>query len=218
MGGFNSGRRRVATWANVHEVLSLNVNHLRRQGCLRPGWLGALECRSPQGTVTARIGLCADRTHLWVTCGLPGGQPGIQFPLEIVWRGCRFGGRRPYFRCPLSREGGCYRAVTRLYWTGSAFRCRRCARLSYACQNQSALDRTLDRALRLRARLGPLVPGTGHLFEPEWDMPPRPKRMWRQTYQRRVRQLAKAEIAANAAYRAVALRVLATNDHHHRRG
>ncbi len=51
---------------------------------------------------------------------------------------CRFGGRRYYFQCPLSRNGVfCNRRVGVVYLCGKWFGCRRCHDLAYESQQHS---------------------------------------------------------------------------------
>jgi hypothetical protein len=71
----------------------------------------------------------------------------------------------------------CGRRVAKLYGPGRYFVCRHCNRLSYASQNESALDRALRSANKIRQRLGG-DPGLASQF------PARPKGMWRRTYDR----------------------------------
>jgi hypothetical protein len=68
--------------------------------------------------------------------------------LEIVRAPCRFGGSRPFFVC------ACERRTVKLFAAGTYFRCRRCYRLAYACQNEDALDRARRRAVKSRRRIG----------------------------------------------------------------
>jgi hypothetical protein len=68
---------------------------------------------------------------------------------EIEWRSitqklqldtvpCKFGGKRWYFRCNLSKNGVyCGRRVAKLYTFGDYFGCRYCADLTYESCNES---------------------------------------------------------------------------------
>jgi hypothetical protein len=113
--------------------------------------------------------------------------------VRIVRVPCRFGGARPYFVCPGVVNGtACGRRVTKLYQPGRRFLCRHCHRLANASQSEDALDRTLRRANKLRQRLGG-DPGMMALF------PPRPKGMWRRTFERLREQTLDAEERADTA-------------------
>src|SRR5262249_45943468 len=76
----------------------------------------------------------------------------------------RFGGWRAWFRCP-----GCRQACRVLYGTNS-LRCRKCRGLKYESQYQSSTFRWLDRARKIRRRLGDREPFDGPL-------PPKPRYM-----------------------------------------
>lgn len=107
---------------------------------------------------------------------------------------CRFGGTRPYFICPGVVNGVvCGRRVAKLYGSGRYFLCRHCYRLRHASQSEGAWDRTLRRANKIRQRLGG-DPGLAALF------PPKPKGMWRRTYERLRARTFDAETRAEEAF------------------
>lgn len=59
-----------------------------------------------------------------------------RIPLEAI--PCHFGGKRWYFRCPLTKNGCfCDRRVAFLYEVGDYFGCRHCADLTYESCNES---------------------------------------------------------------------------------
>jgi hypothetical protein len=102
-----------------------------------------------------------------------------QFP--VAWTPCRFGGDRPWFICPVYANGTyCGRQVTKLYHAGRLFACRHCSRLAYASQQESAHERGLLKAQRVRMRLG----GTANMLD---DFPQKPKGMHWRTYERMCR-------------------------------
>lgn len=70
--------------------------------------------------------------------------------IKVTRTSCNYGGTRPWFLCP---RGGCGRRVAILYG-GSDFGCRTCRRLTYPTQRIPPTSRSLDRAQRLRVRLG----------------------------------------------------------------
>jgi hypothetical protein len=99
-----------------------------------------------------------------------------QFP--VAWTPCQFGGDRPWFICSVYANGTyCRRQVTKLYNFGRLFTCRHCSRLAYASQQESAHERGLLKARRIRARLG----GSGNMLD---DFPEKPKGMHWRTYER----------------------------------
>jgi hypothetical protein len=104
-----------------------------------------------------------------------------QMPFRVVWTGGLGGVPRPWWECP-----ACGGRVRILYNRGG-WRCRRCEGLAYPCQLQDAGQRALNRARKIRARLG--ASGSHYIAE----VPPRPPRMHRTTYERLVRELLEAE-------------------------
>ena len=150
------------------------------EGCLRAGWKGSLQWTRDSETV-ASISLRAeqDRLHLTYRMRVGDGEwDDVAETVCIVSVACQFGGSRPYFVCPGDVSGkACGRRVAKLYGPGRYFLCRHCNSLSQASQSEGALDRAFRRGNKIRLRLG----GYPGLVAP---FPPRPKGMWRKTYER----------------------------------
>lgn len=131
--------------------------------------------------------------------------------VRIVRVACRLGGSRPYSICPGVVNGiACGRRVVRLHGPGRYFLCRHCYRLAHASQGEGTWDRTLRRANKIRQRLG----GDSGMAAP---FPPRPKGMWRRTYNRLREQAFEAEMRADEAFAIQAERLLARIDNPKRR-
>lgn len=83
--------------------------------------------------------------------------------IVVEWSACRFGGRRPWWRC------FCDRRAVRLYEGGSGWRCRRCYRLAYLSQRQGEVNRAIERARAIRDRVG-AAPSLAEplMFKPKW--------------------------------------------------
>jgi hypothetical protein len=123
--------------------------------------------------------------------------------VRIVRVPCRYGGTRPYFICPGIVNGtACGRRVTKLYAPGRYFLCRHCYRLAYASQSEDLLNRSVRQANKIKQRLG----GNGGMDSP---FPPRPKGMWRRTYERLREQAVDAEERADNALLPYVVRFLA---------
>ena len=104
--------------------------------------------------------------------------------VSLQRRPCRFGGARAFFCCPR-----CGSFVLSLYLGGGRFTCRACGRLTYASRRERARDRHLRAANKLRSRLGGEAGAVG-------DLPPRPKGMWRRTYDRLSAEIERRENVA----------------------
>lgn len=110
--------------------------------------------------------------------------------IRETWTQYNYGGRRPWFICP---RGGCGRRVAILHG-GTDFGCRTCRRLTYGTQRVPPASRSLDRAQRLRVRLG----GSVDMTQP---FPARPKGMHQLTYMKHAMRAWRAEDKANAETR-----------------
>jgi hypothetical protein len=194
MGGFGSGRPIGLGRVKVEGCRSLDVNRLHREGCLRSEWSGICQW-TRDGERVAWIGLGAefDRLRLTYRVQIGGQWEDVVETVRIVRVGCRFGGARPYFICPGVVSGiACGRRIAKLYGPGRYFLCRHCYCLVHASQSEGGLDRALRRANRVRERLGG-DPGMAAPF------PPRPKGMWRRTYERLHRRTFEIEMRAEEA-------------------
>src|SRR5437764_1480293 len=125
-------------------------------------------------TQVVQVDLRDLKAHGWCLRLLGGYAQRLSEHAVIDWRGRRFtvsltettpqfGGQRFWFRCPQ-----CGRRARILY--SSDFECRPCSQLLHRSTRQTTGDRAIDRAVRLRRRLG----GSGSLLEP---FPPRPAGM-----------------------------------------
>jgi len=135
----------------------------------------AIDVRELQRKTRLRPGLCF--IQKWVRNGAPAGEvfifsqrdaiilvyrarpPGatesriVDLQVPIIWTKCRFGGRRPWFKCLTITNGEvCGRRVAKLY--GPCFACRRCMGLGYASQREIPLRRAGRRAQMIKMRLG----------------------------------------------------------------
>lgn len=193
MGGYGSGRPGWHTKAE--HCRSLDVNRLRRAGALSPGYWGGWEWKR-DGEVVASIGLRASATALHLNyrmSSLPDDQAEVSYSVPLTWVPCTKGGARPYFVCPMSRSGRyCGRRVGKLYQRGRWFACRHCHELAYQSQSEDRHSRLVRRKNKLSARLSPA--GEVDTF------PPRPKGMWRRTYERRLEEIWRLEAEADAAF------------------
>jgi hypothetical protein len=103
----------------------------------------------------------------------------------------------------------CGRRVAKLYGPGRYFLCRHCYRLAHASQSEDAQRRSMRRATKIRQRLG----GNAGTASP---LPPKPKRMWRRTYERLREQAFDAEERADEALLPHLARLLARTNNRKR--
>jgi hypothetical protein len=192
---------------------TIDVNWLHREGCLRPGWAGHLRWTCDGEEFAAiKLHAKADGLHLTYRVRDCGEWENVAETVRIVRLPCRFGGARPYFICPgVVNDVTCGRRVAKLYGPGRYFLCRHCYRSAQASQREGAWDRKLRRASNIRQRLGG-DPDTAAPF------PPKPKRMWRRTYERLREQAMAAEMAADEAFMLCIERALARIDNPKPRG
>ena len=180
MGGRGSGRSRSLDLMTTESLPELDVNWMRRQGCLTYGWCGRLEWASRNRTV-ASVGMRLRRSQLWVEEEIIEGDRRVYRPsqvINLVHANCNFGGIRHFFVCGGVVSGAaCRRRTTKLYFGKQGFLCRNCYGLRYPSQHEDELERALRRAQDLREHLG---------ASPRWrePLPKRPKGMWRRTYNR----------------------------------
>ena len=140
------------------------------RGILGSGKSKAENYRSVDIRQIARTGgLMPDSARLWTA--------GASFTVE--WTPCRFGGRRPWFLCPVCR----YNAAI-LYAAGDTWACRKCLGLSYASQSECALIRVHNRLVKIENRLEKSKYG---------ESCGRPKGMHRRTYARLMAERAHTE-------------------------
>ena len=124
MGGSGSGRPSGSGRDTVECCRSIDVNELRRAGCLRAGRIGIWEW-TQEGERVGWINLRAehDRLHLTYRVQFGGGEwRDVAETVRIVRVPCRFGRARPYFVCPGASDGiACGRRVAQLHGPGRYF-------------------------------------------------------------------------------------------------
>jgi hypothetical protein len=170
MGGFGSGR-----WTeklSTHDMQGLHILHLHRRGLLEHGQ--EFECQRQHSPVVASIRIAVSRDGAAVThheAAPTSEQPPLRYTVPIDWSACRFGGQRPWWRCPAV---GCERRVAVLY-IGRVLACRHCYSLTYRSRREAPDGRASRRADVIRRQLG-WPPGIAN------GLGPRPKGMHRETF------------------------------------
>ncbi len=192
MGGMGSGGWNATRRPTTGDCIRLCVNRLNKRGALSGRWQANLAW-DRGGEHVGDILVTSTDTGIKVTYHYSAsGGPWVkqEEDISVVWEACRFGGRRPFFRCPRCRQ-----RCLHLYILGRSL-CRTCCGLTYPSQRQRRADRTQRRADKIRLRLG---------GETGWySVPSRPKGMHHRTYRRLVKEIDAAdETFSRHAFRAL---------------
>lgn len=153
MGGSGSGRKWHYDAKNTtNNLWALDIRELNREKLLVPGasivsrWL-----RNDEEMASINLKIEEDRIVLSY-CRKKNDSEWdvIKYDVLLDWTLCNYGGRRPWFRCPVS---GCGRRVAILYG-GSIYACRRCHKLVYGSQREDLAGLNRMKADKIRKRLG----------------------------------------------------------------
>jgi hypothetical protein len=182
-------RHRSYSTPKVEEWRPIDLADLRRWRMLDPtkiaktGKIPAITWKTPERV--HQLGVIAKPHGVVFIRRDDHGQLGKLF-VPFVYTATRFGGHRTWFRCP-----GCFQGCRVLYGVNS-LRCRKCRRLKYQSQYEGPGFRLLDRAYKIRRRLGkPSASGD--------PLPPKPRYMRWRTYSRLARLLLRLEGAGWSA-------------------
>jgi hypothetical protein len=184
MGGSNSGR--YGGRPTIESGLTLDLHRLIRQGLLVPGryrrgsivWtrVASDEQVGSVGYEARMEGDCGHvRLHYATTRAYNGDRRELDYAITLETTLQPFGGRRWWFVCPMTG------ALT--------FASRRAYRLGYRSKRETARDRALSRAFKLRQRLG----GNGGIG----DFIPKPKWLRWSTFNRQMAGIETAERITN---------------------
>src|SRR3989338_10210931 len=144
---------------------SISVDFLKQHGHLSGLQWGGLKWTDGGEEETGSIGF-----RIWVeesvgeirfqytqTQGYMGEKERLDYSVKLVDTPCRYGGKRWWFICPLTKNGiACNRRTLKLYLGGGKyFGCRHCYELTYqSCQKHDArADRLCEDPLLLRQLL-----------------------------------------------------------------
>lgn len=196
MGGFGSGRGAWRQTAIVEDCISIDACRWMREGIIRAGCRSSgawCWTNSTTGEATASItyridaGVREGFAHLSYTVRATGKQ--VDYAVRLQATEPNYAGLRWWFTCPLFTSGrACGRRARKLYLPPGAiyFGCRNCYRLGYRSRNVDSKTGAMDKARRLRMKLG----GGASLCE---SFPPKPKGMWWRTYDRLAQRAEQAE-------------------------
>ena len=194
MGGLGSGNHWPRNGRRSTSAMwQLDVRYLHRKGLLKTGSSFNLHW-SQDGKPLANIDISVHEHHVTLKYrARPSGREEwdqMEYPVGLEWTACHYGGERPWFLCP-----SCGRRVAVLFG-GMYYACRRCHNLAYTSQREDRHGRLLNRARKLRAKLG------GDYW---WR---KPKGMHQKTFDRLVVKYCSYEKAADAAFYERAKKIL----------
>ena len=128
---------------------AISMTFLKQHGYLSGLQWGSMKWTDGWGEATGSISF-----RIWVeecvgeirfqytqTQGYIGEKEHIDYPVKLVATPCRYGGKRWWFICPLTKNGvACNRRTLKLYLGGGKyFGCRHCYNLTYeSCQEHDA--------------------------------------------------------------------------------
>lgn len=162
------GERYCTTWEGVSH---LHCGILNAEGLLNPG-PHDIEFDEP---IAMRVTVAADRSAMTALYHWEGSEAGFtQSDVTLDWRPCRFGGSRPYFRCPCCGRGALMLAVLR-----QGLVCGKCGKITWQSRREPAVGRRLRAANTAAKKLG---------CDSWTQVPERPKRMRHKTYEQLMAQ------------------------------
>jgi len=186
MGGSGSGSwYRWNTKSTAESQKRINIFWLKKNKSLNPGSSGSLSwsCRGEQsGSIGYRMKENS-MVLIYKHRQRDGEWEEVEQIIPFDWTSCHFGGKRIWFKCPF-----CKRRVAIIYGTGKYFACRKCNNLTYQSCNEPDFQRMLDKAYKLKEKLG----GEAGL---ETLMPSKPKGMHKKTYQKLLEEIERLEWA-----------------------
>lgn len=149
MGGLGSGRK--SGRFSTGDTWRLDVRWLYREGLLSEGRSSSVTW-SRNNKKVADIGIHAhgDYVTLKYRMRRPREEEwkDMEYPVALEWTACHFGGKRPWFLCPI-----CGKRAAVLYGI-EVYACRHCLNLAYTCQREGKLDRAIRRREKIKDRLG----------------------------------------------------------------
>ncbi len=152
MGGVGSGNWwRLAKKATTEDLFSIDIRWLKQHDYLKSGTSGFLSW-SYGGNELGSVSYSIKHDSIVLDYGYR--QDGSKWDLvkqeiSFDFTPCNFGGYRKWFLCP-----HCCKRVAVLYGVDRYFLCRHCYNLTYSCQQETPPFRLLNKAQKIRKRLG----------------------------------------------------------------
>jgi hypothetical protein len=147
-GGWRFGAGRPGWKATAELSQALDVRRLHRSGRLRTGYVGEVRwINTPRGDLAGSVAIRAQGHS--VQLEYMANNTSCSQTIALVRTRCYFRGSRPWFVCPIGGE-----CVAVLYAPDGRFGCRRCQRVAYQSQSESAIRRLNRKQRKLQAKLG----------------------------------------------------------------
>lgn len=147
MGGAGSGRYRGYNATTTDDMTAIDLAWLKKEGMLeRWGWSSLSWSRG--GNQFASISIKPEEYGLMLSYCVGEEENSIKELIPYSYTTTNFGGRRRWFQCPY-----CYKNC-RVIYGGTYFRCRNCYGLKYDSQYERSWSRAIDKALKIRQKLG----------------------------------------------------------------
>ena len=180
MGGFGSGRHYREKRQTTYDVTSIDIRDIDYPSLPPELWI-----LGQQQTHGDPLYIKANGDDL-----LFGARQGNSISIignaTLTWSSRNFGGKQTYFLCP---KHDCGRRAAILYISNDQIACRTCSNLSYESQHENKYIRSLNRARKLRDKIGP----PHQLLS---TLPQRPKGMHQTTYDQITFMILSLEIQA----------------------
>ena len=141
-GGWNSTGRTEAD-----RIKKISAHFLKENGYFKGWWSGTITWTNGWSGTKSGVGIEIStmneekylRIYYTQTDNDSGEKKDFDYKIPLITTPCNYGGKRYWFRCPMSRSGQyCGRRVSTLYKNGDYFACRHCHNLTYASRNASA--------------------------------------------------------------------------------
>ena len=148
----------------VEEYYSISTHFLNKQGYFNcSGQSGTLSWKNSSGECRASVGINVsiqeekgEIRFQYAFISRSSEERGDRdYAIRLVSTPCRYGGKRWWFICPLSKSGEpCQRRVGVLYLVGAYFGCRYCCNLIYQSSRESHKFDRLYQLLKLDPKIG----------------------------------------------------------------
>lgn len=151
MGGPGSGNwYRWDKKTTLDETKRIDIRYMRKQGLLKPGYTGSLSWTSG-GKPSGSIQFACQQDYLQLNYRYKANGEEWALVEEFICfdrTSCNYGGERLWFLCPC-----CNKRVALLCLYRARFLCRHCHKLSYSSQQESGMDRVINRKHNLGERI-----------------------------------------------------------------